>query len=82
MPDFLQLGANNHLIDGQLAENEKLQFIFNNSTALGVIGGGSVVTENGNFTFNLGPGEDQIYHKITAIGIKNATAEFEKYEMD
>ena len=71
-----------NLIDGQLVEKEKLQIISSNSTALGVIGGGSVVTEFGNFRFNLGPREDQIYHEITAAGMRNVTADFEKYELE
>ena len=45
--------------------------------ALGVIGGGSVVKEHGNFRFNLGPGEDQIYHEITAVGMRNVTTDLE-----
>ena len=43
---------------------------------MGVIGSGSVVTEYGNFRFNLGPGEDQIYREMT-----NVTAEFGQYEL-
>ena len=68
-------GANAHLIDGQLAKKEKLQLISSNSTALGVIGGG-------NFRFNLGPGEDRIYHEITAVGMRNVTTSFGKYELE
>ena len=79
---FFNSGANAHLIEGQLAEKEKLQLISSNYTALGVIGGGSVMREFGNFRFNLGPGEDKIYHEITAVGMKNVTAEFGKYELE
>ena len=78
---FYDSGVNPHLIDGHSAEKEKLQLISSNSTALGVIGGGSFVTEYGNFRFNLGPGEDQVYHEITAVGIENVTGEFGKYEL-
>ena len=45
-----------------MGEKEKLQLISSNSVALGVIAGGSVVTEFGTFRFNLEPGEDKIYH--------------------
>ena len=75
---FFDSGVNSHLIDGQLVEKEKLQIISSNPTALGVIGNGSVLTKFGNFRFNLGPGEDKIYHEITAVGMKNVTAEFGK----
>ena len=79
---FYDSGANAHLIDRQLAEKEKLQLISSNSTALGVIGGGSVVTEYGNFRFNFGPGEDRMYHEITAVGMRNVMAGFGKYELE
>ena len=79
---FFDSGANAHLIDGQLVEKEKLKLISNNSTALGVIGGGSVVTEYGNFRFNLGPGEDRIYHEITAVGMRNVTTSLGKYKLE
>ena len=59
---FFDSGANTHFIDGELKEKEKLQLISSNHTALGVIGGGSVMTEFGNFRFNLGSGEDKIFH--------------------
>ena len=77
---FFASGANAHLIDRQLAEKEKLQLISSNSTALGVIGGGSVVTEYENFLFYLGTGEDIMYHEITAVGIRSVTAGLGKYE--
>ena len=40
---FFDSRANAHLIDGQLAENEKLQLISSKSRALRVIGGGSII---------------------------------------
>ena len=61
---FFDYGENAYLIDGRLAEEEKFQLIYSNSTALGVIGGGSVMTEYGNFRFNLGPGEDWIRSQL------------------
>ena len=73
---FLASGANAHLIHRQLAEKENLQLIFSNSTALGVIGGGSIITEYRNFKVNLGPREDKNYLKITAVRMRNVTAGF------
>ena len=37
---FFDSGANAHLIEGQLARHEELQYILSKSTALEVIGGG------------------------------------------
>ena len=61
---FFDSGANAYLIEEELAEKEKLQLISSDHTALGVIGGGSVTTEFGNFRFDFGSGEDKIFHEI------------------
>ena len=37
--------------------------------------------EYGSFRFNLGPGEDKICHKITAVGMRNVTAGLGKYDL-
>ena len=57
---FFDSRANAHLIDGQLAEKEGLQLISSNYTALGVIGGGSVMTEYGNFRLTTGFGKYEL----------------------
>ena len=69
------------MIDGELERNKELQLISSKSTALGVIGGGSTVTEYGSFRFDLGPGEDGKYHKITAVGMDKVTAGFGEYNL-
>ena len=79
---FFDSRANAHLIDGQLAEKENLQLMSSRSTALGMIGGRSIMTVYSNFRFNLGPGEDKSYHKITAFGMRNVTAGFGKYNLE
>ena len=40
------------------------------------------MTEYGNFRFNLGPGEDKNYHESTAVGMRNVTAGFGKYNLE
>ena len=76
---FYHSGANANLIDWQLARHDELQLIASKTTALGVIGGGLIMTEYGSFLFNLGPGEDGNYHEIMAVGMENVTAGFSKY---
>ena len=72
-------GANAHLIDETLAEKEKLQRFSDNHAALGVIWGGTITAESGNFRFNQGFGKDGIYHGIRAIGIDKVITEFGEY---
>ena len=63
-------------------KKEKLQLISSKFTALGVIGGGSIMTDHGSLRINLGPREDRKYHEITAIGMRNVTAGFGKYNLE
>ena len=79
---FFDTGANSHLIDGNLASKEGLQLISCERTKLGLIAGGQVESVFGKFRFNLGPGEDENYHKITAVGMKDITTEFGKYDLE
>ena len=46
-----------------------------------MIAGGQVESEFGKFRFNLEPGEDDKYYEITAVGMKDVTAEFDKYDL-
>ena len=57
---FFDSGANAHLIDGTLTIKEKLQKISDTQADLGVIGGGVITVESGNFRFNLGSGKDNL----------------------
>ena len=61
---------------------EGLQLISREQTKLGLIAGGHVESEFGKFRFHLGPGEDEKYHEITAVGIKDVTTEFGKYDLE
>ena len=79
---FFDTGANSHLIYGDLASKEGLQLISHEQTKLGLISGGQVESEFGKFRFNLGPGEDKKYHEITAVGMKDITTEFGKYDLE
>ena len=82
MSDFFDSGANTHLINGDLAKKEKLQTISKNHSALGVIRGGTITTDSGNFRLNLGSGKEGICHEIRAIGIKNVTLELGEYGLE
>ena len=57
---FSDSRANAHLIDRNLAKNENLQRISETQSALGVFRGGSIISEFGNFRFNLGSEKDAV----------------------
>ena len=59
-----------------------MQAISSERTRLGLIAGGQVESEFGKFRFNLGPGEDDKYHEITAVGMNEVTTEFHRYDLE
>ena len=79
---FFDSGANNHLIEKSLATNENLQRLSECHAELGVIGGGTLTAELGSFRFNLGSGQDGVYHEIRAVGMDSVTSEFAEYDLD
>ena len=79
---FFDTGANSHVIDGNIALKEGLQAISSERTRLGLIAGGQVKSEFGTFRFNLGTGDDDKYHEITAVGMNKLTTEFQKYDLE
>ena len=77
---FFDTGANSHLIDGNIVLKEGLQAITSERTRLGLIAGGQVESKFGTFRFNLGPGDYDKYHEITAVVMNKLTTEFHKYD--
>ena len=70
------------MIDGNIALKEGLQAIYSERTRLVLIAGGQVESKFGKFRFNLGPGDDDKYHEITAVGMNKLTTEFQKYDLE
>ena len=70
------------MIDGNIALKEGLQSISSERTRLGLIAGGQVESEFETFRFNLGPGDDDKYHVITAVGMNEVTTGFHKYDLE
>ena len=74
--------ANTYLVETSLATKESLQRLSECQTELGVIGGGKFTAEAGSFRFNLGLGQEGIYHEIRAVGMDNVTSEFAEYDLN
>ena len=49
---------------------------------LGVIRGGTLTAKCGSFRFNLGSGQDGVYHEIRAVGMDSVTSEFTEYDLN
>ena len=79
---FFDSGANTHLIEKSLATNENLQRLSECHAELGVMRGGTLTAEFGSFRFNLGSGQDGVYHKIRAVGMDSVTSELAEYDLN
>jgi len=78
---FYDRGANQHLIDGQLAESISLKVVNDEPVIVGIVGGGRIWTEYGSYRMSLGPTPDGKYHEITAQGFKHVTDKFPRYNL-
>ena len=79
---FYDRGANDHLIEGQLAEDINLKVVNDRSAVIGVAGGGKLWTGYGTYAVILGPTEDGYFHEVYAQGIERITDKFPHYDLD
>ena len=79
---FFDRGSNVNLIDGQLAESEKLEVISQKSSTLKVVGGEDVSTEYGTYKLTLGSNKSGKYHEIVCHGMPQVTTSFNKYPLN
>ncbi len=75
-------GANQHLIDGETAENLNIKVVNQNQGSIGVISGSRIMTGYGMYELYLGPTVDGKYHQLTCQGMKSITGPFPKYNLD
>lgn len=79
---FFDRGANQHLIEGELAEDLDLKVVTDRPVNIGIVGGGTICTDYGTYAVTLGPTEDGYFHRITAQGIKSITSVFPQYNLE
>lgn len=78
---FYDRGANEHLIDGELAEKANLKVLNPKNQAIGVVGGGRIWTNYGQYCVRLGPTPEGKFHEMNCQGISKITAEFPYYDL-
>ena len=78
---FYDRGANQHLIEGDLAERAKLKVLNPKSVPIGVVGGSRIWTEYGMYSVILGPDNDNKYHELNCQGIKKITGDLPAYDL-
>lgn len=79
---FYDRGANQHLIDGKMAEKLGAKVVSDRPSRLGIVGGGQIWTEYGKYKLAIGPNPLGYYHEITAQGIESITEPFPHYNLD
>ena len=78
---FFDNGANQHLVNGEIAEELMFEVISQKPINVGVAGGGSVSTQYGSYAVGIGPDDDGYYHRIQAQGITNVTGPFDRINL-
>ena len=74
-------GANQHLVEGKLAEELGFKSINQNVSAIGVVSGGNIWTDYGSYQTYLGPSPNGKYFEINCQGISTITSSFPKYDL-
>ena len=67
---FYDSGANVHLVEGSLAERVGFTVLDNKCVSIGVVGGGRVWSEYGQYACVLGPDANSQYHQIECQGLR------------
>jgi hypothetical protein len=75
-------GANQHLIDGQIAEDLQIKVHSQDQSAIGVISGSRIWTGYGMYELYLGPTTEGKYYQLKCQGMKSITSPFPKYSLD
>ena len=71
---FFDSGANVHLVEGSLAEKVGFTVLDDRCVSIGVVGGGRIWTEYGQYACVLGPDANHVYHQIECQGLERITA--------
>ena len=74
-------GANQHLIEGHIAEEIGMKVFNREPSAIGVVSGGRIWTEYGSYQMLLGPTSSGKYFELVAQGITAVTGKFPKYDL-
>ena len=78
---FFDPGANQHLIDGNLAEELNLCVLRESPINIGTAGGGSINSGYGRYAVNIGPDEEGFYHELLIQGVTEVTRPFPTYDL-
>jgi hypothetical protein len=73
---FYDSGANNNLVEFELAQDADFQLLSSNSVSFKVAGGGSVKTDRGQFSAILGPDVNGDYQDLECQAVDRITGEF------
>ena len=74
-------GANQHLVEGKLAEEIGMKVTGTEPSAIGVVSGGKIWTEYGTYQMIIGPTPAGKYHEIEAQGMHTITTKVPRYDL-
>lgn len=78
---FYDSGSNTHLVEGDLAERVGFTVLSNNCVPIGVVGGGSIWSEYGQYSCILGPDKDGVFHELECQGLTRISSAFPEFNL-
>jgi hypothetical protein len=78
---FYDSGANIHLVEGELAERVGFTVLNDRCVSIGVVGGGQVWSEYGQYSCVLGPDTDRKLHLVELQGLARISAYVPEFDL-
>ena len=78
---FFDTGANINMIDGAMAEKEKVTVLSQAVTKIKGVAGFEVVTDYGKYKLNLGPDTQGLLHGLKCYGMSDVAGPFDRHDL-
>jgi len=78
---FYDSGSNTHLVEGELAEKIGFTVLDDRCVPIGVVGGGRIWSEYGQYSCILGPDCDNRFHELECQGLTRISAAFPEFQL-
>ena len=78
---FYESGSNTHLVEGELAEAAGFAILNDKCVSIGVVGGGEIWSEYGQYACILGPDSEGICHELKCQCLTRSSSAFPEFDL-
>ena len=78
---FYDSGSNTHLVEGEFAERVGFTVLSDKCVPIGVVGGGEIWSEYGQYSCILGPDTKGVFHELECQGLSRISSAFPEFNL-